>query len=298
MGEGPQIISGDMPALAAPDGRAPTDPRAAIARAARATGVDFSYLLAQARLESRLDPSARAATSSAAGLYQFTSGTWLRTLDRHGAAHGLGWAGEAITGGRIDDPALRGPIMALRHDAGASALMAAELARDNRESLRGQLGREPDATELYLAHFLGAGGAGRLLSALATDPGRDAAALLPEAAAANHAIFYAAGAPRSVAGVMDLLRDKVAGAMAETGDGPHAAPVQGSGPAGEWREAASWRPPATARALQPVGIGGDSLPRASMADTLRDSFGLAGGVGASAPGFVHQAYARLRGLGL
>ncbi|MBW8754478.1 MAG: lytic transglycosylase domain-containing protein, partial [Sphingomonadales bacterium] len=41
--------------------------RAAIARAAQATGVDFNYLLAQAKLESSLDPGAKAPTSSAAG---------------------------------------------------------------------------------------------------------------------------------------------------------------------------------------------------------------------------------------
>ena len=49
--------------------------------------------------ESSLDPSANAGTSSAAGLYQFTRGTWLQTLDRHGASHGLDWAGAAIEGG-------------------------------------------------------------------------------------------------------------------------------------------------------------------------------------------------------
>ena len=64
--------------------------QAAIGRAAQATGTDFDYLLAQARLESGLDPAAKARTSSAAGLFQFVDATWLDTLDRHGAAHGLG----------------------------------------------------------------------------------------------------------------------------------------------------------------------------------------------------------------
>ncbi|MCX7676587.1 MAG: transglycosylase SLT domain-containing protein, partial [Alteraurantiacibacter sp.] len=57
---------------------------AAIARAAQATGTDFSYLLAQARIESGLNPAARARTSSASGLFQFIDQTWLATLDRHG----------------------------------------------------------------------------------------------------------------------------------------------------------------------------------------------------------------------
>ena len=126
--------------------------RTAIARAAEKTGVDFRYLLAQAKLESSLDPTARAGTSSAAGLYQFTNDTWLRTLDRHGAAHGLDWAGEAIEGGRVFDPQLRSQVMALRMNPDASALMAAELAQDNRAELSGALGREPDSAEPAKPH--------------------------------------------------------------------------------------------------------------------------------------------------
>lgn len=272
------------------------DPRAAIARAARATGVDFDYLLAQAKLESSLDPSARAPTSSAAGLYQFTRGTWLATLDRHGEAHGLGWAGAAIEGGRVTDPALRSRIMALRFDADASALMAAELAQDNRADLSARLGREPDAAELYLAHFLGTGGAGRFLSALSADPGQSAAALLPQAAAANRTIFFErSGAPRSVGGVMELLRGKVNAAM----EGESFPPDTGGG-IGEW-PASSWAslgspPRSSARAEGPVIPTGQ---RPSMAETLKSAFGLAGNAdSASAPAHVRSAYASLRKFGL
>ncbi|HEX4848381.1 MAG TPA: transglycosylase SLT domain-containing protein, partial [Novosphingobium sp.] len=102
--------------------------RTAIAGAARATGIDFDYLLGQARIESGLNPQARAGTSSAAGLYQFTQGTWLETLDRHGAAHGYSWASAAIENGRVRDPALRRDILAMRFDPTAAALMAGELA--------------------------------------------------------------------------------------------------------------------------------------------------------------------------
>ena len=45
--------------------------QASIARASTATGVDFDYLLAQAKIESGLDADAKARTSSASGLYQF-----------------------------------------------------------------------------------------------------------------------------------------------------------------------------------------------------------------------------------
>ena len=39
--------------------------KAAISRAASRTGVDFNYLVAQARIESGLNPQAKARTSSA-----------------------------------------------------------------------------------------------------------------------------------------------------------------------------------------------------------------------------------------
>lgn len=263
--------------------------RAAIARAATRTGVDFDYLLAQAKIESSLDPSARAGTSSAAGLYQFTQGTWLRTLERHGASHGIDWADAAIENGRLVDPGLRSQVMALRHDPDLSALMAGELANDNRAVLTGVLGREPDAAELYLAHFLGAGGAGQFLSALDTDPGMNAAALMPRAAGANRTIFYAAdGSPRTVGGVMDLIRGKVARAM----EGGEPFPVSG-GAAGM----AQGFQPAAAPGLAPQGAEPSRRPRPSMAETLRSTFAVAS-PGAALPASVEKAYGRLRSLGL
>ena len=69
---------------------------------------------AQARLESGLDPDAKARTSSATGLYQFIDSTWLRTLDRHGAKHGMEWADAAIgSNGRVADRATRDRYLTL-----------------------------------------------------------------------------------------------------------------------------------------------------------------------------------------
>lgn len=250
--------------------------RAAIARAARATDVDFQYLLAQARLESSLDPQARAGTSSAAGLYQFTDATWLRTLERHGASHGLDWANTVISGGRLADPALRSQIMGLRFDAATSAVMAAELARDNGADLAVALGREPDGSELYLAHFLGAEGATRFLTALASDPGQSAVALMPRAAAANPSIFYDDGAPRSVSAVMGVIRGRFDAAMAEGGSGGTVpAWTGGGGPPPKFHSA---------------GVAQNRPQTRSMAETLRTTFG---GGDTALPANVRAAYARL-----
>jgi hypothetical protein len=188
------------PLTAAPD---PARVRQAIADAARRTGVDFAYLYNQARIESSLDPGAKAKTSSASGLFQFTRQTWLQTLKSHGGAHGLQWAADAIgrSGNRltVTDPAMRTAVDALRFDPEASSAMAAEFASDNGDALEGALGRDAEPVDLYLAHFLGAGGAAQFLRAHDADPATAAAPLLPDAAAANRAIFYAAdGRARSV----------------------------------------------------------------------------------------------------
>lgn len=267
--------------------------RAAIARAAAATGVDFNYLLAQAKIESSLNPAAKANTSSAAGLYQFTKGTWLSTLDRHGADHGLDWAGAAIDGGKVSDPSMHAQIMAMRFDPNASALMAAELASDNRDALVGTLGREPDAAELYMAHFLGSDGAAKFLSALQADPNQSAASILPKAASSNRNIFFdGSGAPRSVAGVMDLMRGKVASAMDSPDAGMAFAAVQGVGQP-------SFTGGPIAQEFQAAQHAAPTQARVSMADTLRNAFGATHGDAASgAPDFVRSAYGKLQAFGL
>ncbi|MBX7481892.1 transglycosylase SLT domain-containing protein [Qipengyuania sp. 6D47A] len=270
----------------------------AIARAATRTGVDFDYLLAQARLESGLDPSAKAQTSSATGLYQFIDSTWLRTLDRHGAKHGLDWADAAIgPGGRVSDRATRDQLLSLRYDVDASSLMAAELTRENSEGLRITLGREPEPAELYLAHFLGLGGAQQFLGALGSDPGQSAAALMPQAARANRSIFYSGAAPRSVGEVMALMQDKVANAYGET-------PMPGNWqPTGHDFSRFAAQSPMRRGSPDRGGFAVPSLPsdtrqRGSMADTLRATFGEGGAPGNRANEQIAAAYTKFKAFGL
>lgn len=276
-----------------------TGVRAAIARAAQKTGVDFNYLLAQAKIESSLNPTAKAGTSSAAGLYQFTNGTWLQMLDRHGAEHGLDWAGSAIDGGRVTDPTMRAQIMSMRYDADTSALMAAELANENKQALTGVLRREPDSAELYMAHFLGADGASRFLSALMADPTQSAAGILPKAASANRAIFYdGSGAPRSVSGVMELMRGKVSAAMGGSGELPFDFAAQGT-MAAVMPAAPQFTGGPIAREFQATAATAATSPtRTSMADTLRSTFGMDSNGSGSTPAFVRNAYNKLQALNL
>lgn len=187
----------------------------AVQSASARTGIDFDYLVDVARVESGYNPTAKASTSSARGLYQFTRQTWLATLDRHGADHGLAWAADAIgrdASGRLSvtDPTLRQQIFDLRDDPVAASSMAAALTGDNREYLESRIGRSAEPVDLYLAHFLGSGGAAKFLSALDANPDQPGASMMPEAAAANRSVFYAPdGSMRSLAEIRERFRVKL-----------------------------------------------------------------------------------------
>jgi len=104
-----------------------------IVAAANRYGIDPNAMRAIAHIESRGNPRAQNPRSSAGGLYQF--------IDATARDYGL----------------------ENRFDPAQAADAGARLARDNASRLRGVLGREPTAGELYLAHQQGGGGASRLL---------------------------------------------------------------------------------------------------------------------------------------
>jgi hypothetical protein len=206
------------------------DVRAAIGQAAQSTGVNFSYLLAQAKSESGLNPNAKAASSSASGLYQFLDQSWLGVVKQHGAEHGFGWAADAITakkgGGFTVDPSLRQAVMSLRDQPGPSALMAASYAADNASNLSQSLGRQVNGTDLYMAHFLGLGGATKFLRAQCTNGSACAATMFPQEARANRSIFYGKdGSPRTLDQVYAIMGHKLDNAV----DGSNNAAVQTAG---------------------------------------------------------------------
>ena len=108
---------------------------AAIRRASNAVGVDFDFLMKTARRESALNPSAKAPTSSAAGLFQFIEQTWLGTVKKHGAQHGYGQYADLIRRGsdgrwRVDGSA-RNVVLDLRFDPQAASTMAAAVAKSS-----------------------------------------------------------------------------------------------------------------------------------------------------------------------
>jgi hypothetical protein len=187
-----------------------------IRQASLSTHTDFGYLMAQAAQESGFQSDAKAATSSATGLFQFVDSTWLDMVRQHGAKHGISQLAEQVTcdaAGRphVADPAVRDSILALRKDPRISAALAGEFAQDNKVEVERALGRPAQKTDLYLAHFLGAGGASEILKAIQENSATPAADILPEAASANRSVFFdgKSGKPRTVADLYRSFADKI-----------------------------------------------------------------------------------------
>ena len=190
----------------------------AIKQAASTTGTSFEYLLATAKMESNFNPTASASTSSARGLFQFIDQTWLGTVKEAGAQLGYGNYADAISKSSsgsysVRDPAARSAILKLRDDPAASSAMAGVLTQSNSFKLTGKIGRRPSDGELYMAHFMGVGGAAKLIANAEDNPQASGARLFPNAAAANRSIFYERGGrARSVSEVYSVLTQRYASA--------------------------------------------------------------------------------------
>ena len=157
-----------------------------IGEAAQIGGASPDLLMAIAETESNLDPNAQAKTSSATGLFQITKDTWRNLVGKYGEQYGVSMRD-------IRDPR-------------ANAIMASLLTKDNAAKVSRALGREISDGEAYIAHFMGANGAVRLLQA---DPEKAAYKIFPKEAKANKSIFFEGKQPRTTAEVAQLLAGKV-----------------------------------------------------------------------------------------
>ncbi|SFK45159.1 transglycosylase SLT domain-containing protein [Methylorubrum salsuginis] len=186
---------GDEDVLRFGDMSVPRDLVATILRASETTGVDPVYMMALADKESSFDTEVKSSASSAQGLFQFVTGTWLEMIRTYGARYGLAAEAAAVKGHgggiTIADAGTRKRVLALRNDPYVSGLMAGELIKRDRARIEARIGRALKTTELYLAHFLGTASAGKFLSLSAEDPDKVAQKVFGRAARANRSIFTA-----------------------------------------------------------------------------------------------------------
>lgn len=195
-------------------GVAPKQVIAAVEKAARRTGADFSFLMEKAAAESSFNPKAKSRSSSATGLFQFIEGTWLNMVKKYGPKYGLSQLSDKITvkdgKASVADSDVRRQILSLRKNPEISALMAGEFCEENKCILEGRTQADVGATELYLAHFMGAGGAVKFLNSREQNGNALAARLFPEAARANKNVFFDAQTkqPRTLDQIYDLFAKK------------------------------------------------------------------------------------------
>lgn len=146
---------------------------------------DFYQKVAQA--ESGGNPMAKSDSSSASGLYQFTDQTWRDTVKKYGARYGI--------------------TKDMKNSPYAQEAMVKHLTEENRSALVPKLGREPTHGELYVAHFMGAPKAAKLLDMRGSR--EIAARVFPTEAKANRPIFFDGKRPRTVQEVIAILERKV-----------------------------------------------------------------------------------------
>ena len=181
------------------------------------SGVEFSFLMELARVESNFNPAARAPNSSATGLFQFKSDSWLEAMQTFAPGYGLQDLAAQVA--LIDDEddreqlitydPLQQEVLALRLNPRLSTLMMAETIKRNLQTLSDRIGREPGRTDLYLSHFLGMDDAVAFLEALDEEPDTVAADIVPQTADHNPGVFHnRQHQPRTVAGVYQWFDSK------------------------------------------------------------------------------------------
>lgn len=151
-------------------------------------GIDPSYYDRTARAESGGRSNARNPNSSASGEFQFIKSTWRNVVDKYGLKY-------------TDED---------RFDKHKSREVMELFTRDNAEQLK-QYGIQPNNTDLYTAHFMGVGGARKLLTAQRETPNASVYSVAtPAQIKANKSIFlHKDGSPKTVGQVYEILGDKI-----------------------------------------------------------------------------------------
>jgi hypothetical protein len=176
---------------------------------------DPTLLLAIAWRESRFDPTARNHRSSARGLLQFTTVTWLSVIHEFGGRHGLARYAAAIRQEpdgelTVTTPRMRRKILALRDDPDLQVIMAAEQLGVEKGSLEKDIGRPVVTADLYVLHLLGPTGARVFLTELARKPSTPSVDVVGRVARPNMGLFMRDGRRLTVAETYKDIQESLA----------------------------------------------------------------------------------------
>lgn len=164
------------------------DPVTAIKQVSSMTGVDENTMLTFAKMESSLNPNAGASGTSAKGLYQFVDGTWKEMVKKYGDNYGIKENADVFN-----------PVH--------NGLMAAHYVKDNSKIVgdTSDLGLNPTGS-LYLSHFLGPGGAKKLVNGYRKDPNAPVSQVASASAIKANKNILGVG---SISEVINVIKKKV-----------------------------------------------------------------------------------------
>ena len=165
-------------------GMSKDDMKKLIIENSKKAGMNPGIMLTMAAKESGMRSNAKNPASSALGMYQFVDDTWTEVVNKYGKKYGLT------------------PSNANRLNPEHSTLMAAEYLKQNLAPIKKVKGGI-NATDAYLTHFLGPGGARKFLS---SSPSASADSVVGMSAVrANPSIFTSGGSILSIGEVYKLL---------------------------------------------------------------------------------------------
>lgn len=147
---------------------------------ARKFGIDPFLFKAVAAQESGLNPAIKPknGASSATGLFQFTNATWKAMIAKYGKQYGYTVENTQPT------------------DALANAIMAAHYFKEHEQAVKGVVSN-PSGVHLYLAHFLGDGGAKAFLKRMIANPNEPAHIGVGAASVKANPAYFAKGLTKS-----------------------------------------------------------------------------------------------------
>jgi len=153
----------------------------------QSSAASSKYYERLAMAESGNNPNAKAKTSSASGLFQFIDSTWRNMVDKYGDSTGI--------------------TLADKNDPQAQKKMVELFTQDNADFLK-KKGINPSDGDLYIAHFLGAPKAEKMIKM--KNSNKIAASVFNKEAKANRPIFFERnGKARTMSKVYDVLTSKV-----------------------------------------------------------------------------------------
>lgn len=159
--------------------------------------IEYGLLYAFAGVESTFSSGAQASSSSAQGLFQFTSSTW-----------------DYLTNKIYPE---LGYVSADRKDPAKSATVASKYIKSIQTTLKNFLGKMPTIGQTYLGYFMGPSGAKKFLGALLKDANQLGSSIFPNQAKANPNIFSEGGKPLTLKQILDKLEGKVGVYYAQAG---------------------------------------------------------------------------------